>query len=162
MPPGSLTREVDLGGWYGTTGVGGDLYVAAQDAIRAMVAHVSETYGLSREDAYLLASLCVDLKISEIVDAGAVHRERAAAAGGVQGVSDIDLALGAAEAARRIAAGELSSAALVAACLERIAEREETVRAWAHLDAGAALAAGARARRGSPRRSGRCTACRSA
>jgi Asp-tRNA(Asn)/Glu-tRNA(Gln) amidotransferase A subunit family amidase len=48
--------------------------------------------------------------------------------------------LGAAEAARRIAAGELSSSALVAACLERIAEREETVRAWAHLDAGAALA----------------------
>ena len=48
--------------------------------------------------------------------------------------------LGAAEAARRIAAGELSSAALVAACLERISEREGTVRAWAHLDAGAALA----------------------
>jgi Asp-tRNA(Asn)/Glu-tRNA(Gln) amidotransferase A subunit family amidase len=48
--------------------------------------------------------------------------------------------LGAAEAARRIAAGELQSAALVAACLERIAEREETVRAWAHLDAAAAPA----------------------
>jgi Asp-tRNA(Asn)/Glu-tRNA(Gln) amidotransferase A subunit family amidase len=48
--------------------------------------------------------------------------------------------LGAAEAARRIAGGQLSSAALVAACLERIAEREETVRAWAHLDASAALA----------------------
>jgi acetamidase/formamidase len=70
VPPGSLTREVDGGGWYGTTGVGGDLYKGAQDAIRAMVAHVSDTYGLSREDAYLLASLCVDLKISEIVDAG--------------------------------------------------------------------------------------------
>src|SRR3954453_15459363 len=70
VPPGSLTREVDLGGWYGTTGVGGDPYGAAQDAVRAMVAHVNETYGLSREDAYLLASLCVDLKISEIVDGG--------------------------------------------------------------------------------------------
>jgi len=68
--PGSLTRMVDHGAWYGTTGVGGDLYVAAQDAVRAMVAHVSETYGLSPEDAYLLASLCVDLRISEIVDAG--------------------------------------------------------------------------------------------
>jgi len=68
--PGSLTRQVDDGAWYGTTGVGGDLYVAAQDAIRAMVAHVSQTYGMSGEDAYLLASLCVDLKISEIVDAG--------------------------------------------------------------------------------------------
>jgi acetamidase/formamidase len=68
--PGSLTREVDLGAWYGTTGVGGDLYVAAQDAIRSMVSHVSQTYDMSGEDAYLLASLCVDLKISEIVDAG--------------------------------------------------------------------------------------------
>ena len=68
--PGSLTREVDSGAWYGTTGVGGDLYVAAQDAIRAMVAHVSQTYDMSGEEAYLLASLCVDLKISEIVDAG--------------------------------------------------------------------------------------------
>src|SRR3954452_24915049 len=70
VAPGSLTRLVDLGGWYGTTGVGGDLYVAAQDAVRSMVAHVSQTYDMSGEDAYLLASLCVDLKISEIVDAG--------------------------------------------------------------------------------------------
>ena len=55
---------------YGTTGVGGDLYAAAQDAVRAMIEHVTADYGLSREDAYLLASLCVDLRISEIVDAG--------------------------------------------------------------------------------------------
>ena len=59
--------------------------------------------------------------------------------------------LGAAEAARLIAAGDLSSAALVAACLERITEREETVRAWAHLDARAALAQ-ARARDAEPPR----------
>jgi Asp-tRNA(Asn)/Glu-tRNA(Gln) amidotransferase A subunit family amidase len=48
--------------------------------------------------------------------------------------------LGAAEAARRIATGEIASATLVAACLERISERDEAVRAWAHIDAGAALA----------------------
>jgi acetamidase/formamidase len=35
-----------------------------------MVEHISTTYGLTPEDAYLLASLCVDLRISEIVDAG--------------------------------------------------------------------------------------------
>jgi Asp-tRNA(Asn)/Glu-tRNA(Gln) amidotransferase A subunit family amidase len=46
----------------------------------------------------------------------------------------------AAEAARRIAAGELSSEELVAACLERIDAREEEVRAWAHLDRELALA----------------------
>jgi Asp-tRNA(Asn)/Glu-tRNA(Gln) amidotransferase A subunit family amidase len=54
-------------------------------------------------------------------------------------VSDLTR-LGAAEAARRIAAGELTSAALVAACLERMSERDDAVRAWAHVDAGAALA----------------------
>ncbi|MGZ4233932.1 MAG: acetamidase/formamidase family protein [Solirubrobacteraceae bacterium] len=68
--PGPLTRRVDSAPFYGTTGVGGDLYVAAQDAIRAMVDHIASDYGLGREDAYLLCSLAVDLKISEIVDAG--------------------------------------------------------------------------------------------
>ncbi len=67
---GPLTPRVDTAGFYGTTGVGPDLYRNAQDAIRAMIAHLTETYGLSGEDAYLLCSLVVDLKISEIVDAG--------------------------------------------------------------------------------------------
>ena len=35
-----------------------------------MVEHIHRTYELSPEDAYLLSSLCVDLRISEIVDAG--------------------------------------------------------------------------------------------
>jgi acetamidase/formamidase len=68
--PGPLTPRVDAGGFYATTGVGPDLYVASQDAVRAMVEYLADTRPLSREDAYMLASLCVDLKISEIVDAG--------------------------------------------------------------------------------------------
>ena len=68
--PGPVTPRVDSAPFYGTTGVGGDLYVAAQDAVRAMVEHIAVTYSLGREDAYLLCSLAVDLKISEIVDAG--------------------------------------------------------------------------------------------
>jgi acetamidase/formamidase len=68
--PGPLTPAVDSGSFYGTTGVGGDLYVAAQDATRAMIDHLTANYALSREDAYVLCSLVVDLKISEIVDAG--------------------------------------------------------------------------------------------
>ncbi len=67
---GPLAPRANRGEWYGTTGVGPDLYAAAQDAVRAMIDHVSDRSGLSREDAYVLASLCVDLKISEIVDAG--------------------------------------------------------------------------------------------
>jgi acetamidase/formamidase len=68
--PAPLTPRVDTAPFYGTTGVGPDLYVAAQDSIRAMVDHIAGTYDLGREDAYVLCSLCVDLKISEIVDAG--------------------------------------------------------------------------------------------
>jgi len=68
--PGSLLPRAGDAGWYGTTGVGPDLYVNAQNAVRAMVAHISGEYGLSPEDAYVLASLAVDLRISEIVDAG--------------------------------------------------------------------------------------------
>src|SRR4051795_11101295 len=67
---GPLAPRVAGASWYGTTGVGGDLYVGAQDAVRAMVDHLAGDRGFSREDAYLLCSLCVDLRISEIVDAG--------------------------------------------------------------------------------------------
>jgi acetamidase/formamidase len=67
---GRLTPRVGDGGWYGTTGVGPDLFKGAQDAVRAMLDHLTGQYRLSREDAYVLASLVVDLKISEVVDAG--------------------------------------------------------------------------------------------
>jgi acetamidase/formamidase len=67
---GPLVPRVASGAWYGTTGVGPDLYVGAQEAVRAMVDHLVNHYDLSPEDAYLLCSLCVDLRISEIVDAG--------------------------------------------------------------------------------------------
>ena len=53
--------------------------------------------------------------------------------------------LTASEAAQRIAKGALTSEALVAACLERIAAREPAVGAWEYIDPEAALAA-ARAR----------------
>ena len=48
--------------------------------------------------------------------------------------------LSATEAAARIAAGKLKSEALVEACLERVARREDDVRAWAALDRDAVLA----------------------
>ena len=48
--------------------------------------------------------------------------------------------LSAIAAARAIAAGELTSARLVSACLERIAAEEERVQAWAFLDGDRAFA----------------------
>jgi acetamidase/formamidase len=68
--PAPLTPHVDAGCFYGTTGIGPDLYTNAQEAVRAMIAHLGERYDLPPEDAYVLCSLVVDLKISEIVDAG--------------------------------------------------------------------------------------------
>ncbi len=49
-------------------------------------------------------------------------------------------ALTAAEAASRIAAGDLTCEELVSACLARIEEREPQLHAWAHLDSERALA----------------------
>jgi acetamidase/formamidase len=59
----------DRGGYYVTTAHGPDLYRNAQQAIRYMIAHLVEAQGLSREEAYVLCSVAVDLKISQIVDA---------------------------------------------------------------------------------------------
>lgn len=59
--------------------------------------------------------------------------------------------LSAGEAADAIAAGTLTSEQLVRACLDRIADRDATVRAWAHLDADLALAAARAADRSAPR-----------
>jgi acetamidase/formamidase len=67
---GGLLPKVNHAGFYATTGVGPDLYRGAQDALRAMIDYLGETYRLSAEEAYVLASLVVDLKISEVVDAG--------------------------------------------------------------------------------------------
>lgn len=40
-----------------------------KNAIRYMIDHLVAERGLSREEAYVLASVAVDLRISEIVDA---------------------------------------------------------------------------------------------
>ncbi len=52
-----------------TTGIGPDLMQASRDAVRALVDLIVARSGLAPEDAYLLASVAADLKISEIVDA---------------------------------------------------------------------------------------------
>jgi len=67
--PGPVTRHLDTAGYDVTTGVGPDLMAAARDAVRAMVDLLVCMRGLSRVDAYMLCSVCGDLRISEIVDA---------------------------------------------------------------------------------------------
>ena len=65
-PPAGEGRK---GPWYATTANGPDLYASSQQAIRYMIDHIVRERGLSREEAYIVCSVTVDLKISEIVDA---------------------------------------------------------------------------------------------
>jgi acetamidase/formamidase len=67
--PGPLTPKCDRRGYYATTGIGPDLMEATRDATRAMLDHLVHYYRLSRQEAYILCSVAVDLKISEVVDA---------------------------------------------------------------------------------------------
>jgi acetamidase/formamidase len=53
---------------YATDGIGPDLMGAARDAVRRMIDWLSREHGLAPVQAYLLSSVAVDLRISEIVD----------------------------------------------------------------------------------------------
>lgn len=67
--PGPVTRHLDGAGYEATTGVGPDLMTAAREATMRMVELLGAWRGLSAIDAYMLCSVCGDLRISEIVDA---------------------------------------------------------------------------------------------
>ncbi len=45
-----------------------DLTVAARDALLRMIDHITRTYGLSPEQAYILSSVAVDLRVGQVVD----------------------------------------------------------------------------------------------
>jgi acetamidase/formamidase len=65
----SPTARRSGGTCFVTTAHGPDLFASSQQAIRYMIDHLVEERGLSREQAYILSSVAVDLSISEIVDA---------------------------------------------------------------------------------------------
>jgi acetamidase/formamidase len=56
------------GSRYATDGIGPDLMNAARDALRRMIEWLGREHGLEPMQAYLLCSVIVDLRISEIVD----------------------------------------------------------------------------------------------
>jgi len=68
VTPGPLTSKYDEKGYHVTLGIGPDLMEASRDAVRRMVEYISEKRGVERWEAYILSSIVVDLKISEIVD----------------------------------------------------------------------------------------------
>lgn len=65
---GPVTRHFDTHGYWATTGIGEDLMQAARDAVSGMVDLVSQEAHMSALEAYMLCSVCGDLRISEIVD----------------------------------------------------------------------------------------------
>ncbi len=66
--PGPVTRHLDSKGYEVTTGIGPDLMQGAKDAVSGMIDLLSSRYKLNAVDAYMLCSVCGDLRISEIVD----------------------------------------------------------------------------------------------
>jgi acetamidase/formamidase len=66
---GPLGARTNVGPHYATTAYGTDLLEASRNAVRYMIEHLGRTRGLSREEAFVLCSVAVDLRISEVVDA---------------------------------------------------------------------------------------------
>ena len=66
--PRPVTGHLDSHGYHVTTGVGPDLMQGAREAVKQMIDLLSSAHKLSPADAYLLCSLCADLRISEIVN----------------------------------------------------------------------------------------------
>jgi acetamidase/formamidase len=66
--PGPVTRHLDAKGYEATTGIGPDLMSGARDAVSGMVDLLCAQQGISAVEAYMLCSVCGDLRISEVVD----------------------------------------------------------------------------------------------
>jgi acetamidase/formamidase len=65
---GPVGRHFDVKGYEVTTGINPDLFQGARDAVRAMIDLLAARHGMAPVEAYMLCSVCADLRISEIVD----------------------------------------------------------------------------------------------
>jgi acetamidase/formamidase len=66
--PGPVSRHFDEKGYFVTTGIGPDLMGCARAAVTRMIDEISAAQEMSAAEAYMLCSVCADLRISEIVD----------------------------------------------------------------------------------------------
>ena len=65
---GPVSRHFDEQGYEVTTGIGPDLFQAARAATSGMIDLLAARHGMAPVEAYMLCSVCADLRISEIVD----------------------------------------------------------------------------------------------
>jgi acetamidase/formamidase len=66
--PGPVARHFDAKGYEATTGIGPDLFEAARQAVMGMIDLLTRRHKMSAVEAYMLCSVCADLRINEIVD----------------------------------------------------------------------------------------------
>ncbi len=66
--PGPVSRHLDEKGYDVTTGIGPDLFTGARAAVSGMIDLLTKRHNMSAIEAYMLCSVCADLRISEIVD----------------------------------------------------------------------------------------------
>ena len=66
--PARPTQHVDGAGYDVTTGIGPDLMQGARAAVSGMIDLLAARDGMAPVEAYMLCSVCADLRISEIVD----------------------------------------------------------------------------------------------
>jgi acetamidase/formamidase len=66
---GPASRHFDKRGYQVTMAMGPDLFESARNAVSDMVDFVAKTQNMAEVDAYMLLSVCADLRINEIVDA---------------------------------------------------------------------------------------------
>ena len=65
---GPVMRHLDTKGYDVTTGIGPDLMEATKNAVRGMIDLLGKQHKMSPENAYMLCSICADVRISEVVD----------------------------------------------------------------------------------------------
>ena len=65
---GPVSRHFDVKGYHVTTGIGPDLMEGARAALSGMIDLLASLHGLGAPEAYMLCSVCADLRISEVVD----------------------------------------------------------------------------------------------
>lgn len=71
-PAGDVVREfayLDSPKLAGLENLSRDINYAARDALSQMLDHISHTYGYSRWEAHVIASVAVDMRIGQLVDA---------------------------------------------------------------------------------------------
>ncbi|MEX2649051.1 MAG: acetamidase/formamidase family protein [Alphaproteobacteria bacterium] len=65
---GPVTSHLDRKGYHVTCGIGPDVMTSARDAVRRMIDVLGRLHGVAAVDAYMLCSVCADLRLSEVVN----------------------------------------------------------------------------------------------